>query len=250
MTAPSRKAWLDKFRKRNIRSDDPLAGNLILAALPLQERHRLLPYLEKVELPVGQILHEANQPITFAYFPNSGLISLGVTMKSGVNVEVATTGKEGFVGVPLLLGADTTLYRAVVQIGGNASRIEVTVLRRILPSCPHLELGLRRWLHAHIVEIAQGSACSSVHQIRQRLSRWLLLVSERAQFNLLPITQDALAQILGCRRSSVTAAVRHLRKAHVVSSRRGRLGILNRAALKEAGCECYDAIQRYVPKRY
>lgn len=227
------------------RPSKPPCGNLILASVPASESKRLSPYLQTVPLKSGTILREANERGHFAYFPLRGLVSISVMMRDGQSIEIGTIGREGFVGVPLLLGGETASFRAAVQIEGEASRIGADRLQRLLPACPHLEGDLRFWLQAHICEIAQHAACNSLHPISQRLSRSLLLSYIRTGCDLLPMTHDTLAQMLGCRRSSVTAAARRLQRAHLIDYSRGRIRVLNAAALEQSACECYAAIQRY-----
>ena len=218
-------------------------GNLILDALPEQEFLSLKRHLLLVPLRAGQILHEAYLPVSFAYFPTGGLVSLRVMSRGGSSTEVAMVGDEGFVGIPLLLETEASAFIASVQMSGSAYRIAAPALKPVLNNCPPLQLYLRRWLQAHITEMALSAACSSVHNIRQRLSCWLLLSSARIHRDRLRITQDMLAQILACRRSSVTTAARYLHAAHVIDYKRGSLTILDRPKLERLACERYRTIQ-------
>jgi CRP-like cAMP-binding protein len=251
MAAPTgqRRAVLEAEREGS-RVQKSRAGNLLLAELPEQEYESLKPYLTQCSLTAGQVLHEASCPISFAYFPVDGLVSLRVMTESGAGIEVAMVGREGFVGVPLLLDSNVGTFAPSVQVAGSAYRMEMLSLRRALVSCPHLRFCLHRWLQAHITEMAQCAACNSIHSIRQRLSRWLLLSSARTRSDSLRITQDMLADMLGCRRSSVTAAASYLHERRVVSYRRGLLTILNRTALEKTACECYQTIQAAFLTRY
>lgn len=229
-----------------VRFFDP--GNLILDSLPEQEAECLKPYLAAASLQAGQILHEAYRPISFAYFPTGGLVSLRMTMRNGAGAEVAMVGNEGFVGVPLLLHSAVGAFVAAVQISGSAYRIEASSLKRALSVCPRLHFFLQHWLQAQITEIAQRSACNSTHSVRQRLASWLLLSSARTGCDCLSITHDMLAQMLACRRSSITSAARHLHAAQVIDYKRGSLTILSESALERLACECYRAIQLAQPE--
>jgi len=218
--------------------------NAILAALPPDEYWRVRACLEFIPLKSGAVLWEPNQPITFVYFPNSGMVSLVAVMRDGATVEVGMTGREGFVGTPVIAGTRTAPVGAIVQIAGHGFRMESDLLRKILPQTPQLEQMLHRYANAHAMQVAQAAACNRLHQVPERLSRWLAMSHDRAGSNLLPLTQRFLAQMLGCRRSSVTAAVSALQKARVIGGRRGQLRILNRKELQRRACECYSVMRR------
>jgi CRP-like cAMP-binding protein len=217
--------------------------NIILAALPPQEYSPLRPNLEFTTLKFGHVLWEPNEPIDSVYFPNSGVVSFVAVMRDGASLEVSRTGREGFVGIPVVLGARSTPVRASVQIEGQGFKIRSGLLRRILPQTPQLELMLRRYAHAHVMLLAQGAACNCLHQIPQRLARWLAMTCDRTESELLPLTQEFLAQMLGCRRSSVTAALGPLQSAGVIRCGRGQVQILNRRELERRTCECYRAMR-------
>jgi CRP-like cAMP-binding protein len=248
MVASSDRSGLAVLKESEVRETARLR-NLILASLPPQEYKRLAPHLQIVPLRAGQVLRAAHEAVKFAYFPLSGVISVAMTMQDGSSVEICMIGREGFVGVPVLLGMNTASFAVTVQMDGEAMRIEAEVLRRILPISPRLSARLRRWLQVHISEIAQYAACNSLHSIRQRLSRWLLLSHTRAGCQTLPITHDELAQVLGCRRSSITAAATSLQRAGTINYSRGRIRVVNAAGLVEAACECYESIQHYINQK-
>lgn len=228
---------------QRVRSQTP-AGNAILAKLPPEESRRLRPLLQRVLLKSGDIIYEPQVPIGFVYFPNCGMVSMVAAMSDGATVEVGMTGAEGFVGTAVLLGEETAPVRAIVQIPGDALRIESASLRRVLSSTPRFEQMLRRYAHAHWIQVAQAAACNRLHQVRQRLCRWLLMSRDRAESDLLPLTHEFLAQMLGCRRSSVTAAAGALESAGAIRYRRGQIRIIDRRALEKAACECYGVIRR------
>jgi CRP-like cAMP-binding protein len=218
---------------------------MILAALAAEERSRLRPYLELVPLKTGSVLWEPNQPIGFVYFPTSGMVSLVVVMCNGATVEVGTTGREGFVGTPVVLSArDSPVVRAIVQMDGECFRIESDLLRRILPQVPRLEQMLRRYAHVYAAQVAQAAACNCLHQVLERLTRWLAMSCDRTGSDLLPVTQERLAQMLGCRRSSVTSAVGRLQMAGVIRAGHGQVRILDRKQLERRACECYGTMRK------
>jgi CRP-like cAMP-binding protein len=217
---------------------------MILAVLPQREQTYLRQNLEFVPLKFGDVLWEPNQPIESVYFPTSGMISFVAVTRDGGTAEVGVTGREGFVGTAVVLGAHDAPLRAVVQSDGSALRIEAALLRRILPRTPKLEQMLRRYAHSHAMQVAQAAACNCLHHVPERLARWLAMTYDRTGCDLLPLTQEFLAQMLGCRRSSVTSAVARLQRAGAIRPEHGQVRILDRRQLERRACECYSVMRR------
>jgi CRP-like cAMP-binding protein len=218
--------------------------NMILAALPTQERNHLQQYLSFVLVKPEEVFWQTNQPITSVYFPTSGMVSFVAVMRNGATVEVGVTGREGFVGTPIILDARIASVRAIAQTDGSGFRMGSVLLRQILPQMPQLEQTLRRYAHAQAMQVAQGAACNRLHQVPERLARWLAMSCDRTGSNILPLTHEFLAQMLGCRRSSVTSAIGQLQKSGVIRSEHGRVRILDRERLESRACECYAIMTR------
>jgi CRP-like cAMP-binding protein len=225
-------------------SDDGRIGNFILRSLPRKEISQLLPEMEFVRLKLHQVLHEPGEVIRSGYFLNNGLGSLLTTQSDGKTVEVGLTGNEGFIGLPVIFGFKTSALRVVTQAEGTAYRVEVDTLLRVLPRCPELEKHLQRFSMVLGMQSTQLAACNRLHDVTERLARWLLMSHDRIGGTLLPLTQEFLAQMLGSRRASVTGAAGVLQKAGAIAYSRGSVGILNRAKLEESSCDCYEAIER------
>ena len=238
-----RKSAGRKFRFHQ-RANPHDSENMILAALPPNEFSCLRQHLEFVPLKSGDVLWEPNQPIAFVYFPISGMVSFVAVMRNGASAEVGITGREGFVGAAVVLGARNAQFRAIVQSEGNSFRIESELLRRMLPQTPQLEQMLRRYALAQAMQVAQGAACNCLHQVPERLARWLTMCCDRTDSDVLTLTQEFLGQMLGCRRSSVTSAVGRLQKAGVIRRGHGRIRILDRKQLERRACECYGVMRR------
>lgn len=219
--------------------------NVILLSVPSAEYALLRPHLEHVELPQQLILQEAGQRIDFAYFPNEGLVSLVVLTRDGRSVEIGIVGKEGMIGTPLAVGLRQGPYRAITQISGQALRIKSAALEEILQSAPELRLILNRYVLIQGLQIAQIAACNRLHEIEQRLARWLLMCQDRIDSDLLPITHEFLAQMLGTGRPSVSLAAGILQRAGLIENLRGTVKILNRPQLEESACECYRVIHHF-----
>lgn len=219
--------------------------NFALLSVPEDEFALLKPHLEPVEIPTRRILHEAGERIHFAYFLNDGLASLVVLTKDGRSVEIAIVGREGVVGTPLGVNLHRGPYRVIMQIPGRVLRIKSAALEDILPKTPQFGLILNRYVLIQGLEVAQIAACNRLHEIEQRLARWLLMCQDRVDSALLPITHEFLSQMLGTGRPSISLASGMLQRAGVIENLRGTVKITNRNALEDASCECYQAMQNF-----
>jgi len=218
--------------------------NAILRSLPSKESNSVLAASEFVELPTYTVLNEMSEPIAFAYFIESGLASVLNVMEDGKSVEVGLTGREGFVGLPLLVGFTSSPSRVIMQIDGSGLRISVKDFAAVLSECPALEKSLQRFSQEMGVQATQVAACNRLHEVDERLARWLLMSQDRIDGNIVPLTQEFLAHMLGTRRASVTLAAGMLQKAGLITYSRGEVRIENRKELEDAACECYSAINR------
>ena len=218
--------------------------NKLLAALPDSDYQRLFPYLKLVPLQVQQILYEAAEPITQVYFPDKAMVSIVTTMEDGSTAEVGIVSNEGMVGIPVILGDNTTTTTAFVQISGAAMQINADVLRAEFNRGGAIQSVLLRYVQAVYSELAQGAACNRLHTLEERLARWLLTVSERLESEDFPLTHEFISQMLGVRRSGVTVAASTLSRAGMITYQRGHISILNREDLEATSCECYQVIQK------
>jgi CRP-like cAMP-binding protein len=216
----------------------PLAANRVLAALSDAERRRVLPLLQAVRLRRGAILYQSGDEIGHAYFPTSGLVSIVGMTESGGHLQVAAVDAEGFVGVPLLLHERITPHQAVVHVACDAYRLRAAALLEECRRNPDLHRVALRVTHQHVTQIAQSSLCHRFHTILQRLSRWLLVYARCLQTHSIDLTQDRLAQVLGCPRSTVSTAAVALQDKGYIRLRHGRIRILDRAGLIATACEC------------
>lgn len=218
--------------------------NKILLNLPPAELKQLLPELELVQMKLHLLIYEAGQTIKSGYFVNQGLMSVLAVQPDGKSVEVGLIGPEGFAGVPLLVGYRSSSSRIVTQGDGSAYRWDGQSLRRLIPLCPQLEKQLHRFGQRMAMQTMQIAACNRLHDVEERLARWILMSRDRIPSDTLPLTQEFLAQMLGTRRASVTVAVGTLEKAGLIIGGRGRLTIVNRHKLEQAACDCYGIVQR------
>jgi CRP-like cAMP-binding protein len=220
-------------------------SNKILLSISDSDYSSLRPHLEYVSLPNHLVLHGAGGKLEFAYFPNRGLISLVVVMKDGRTAEAGIVGNEGFTGTLAAVGLSRSPLQGVVQITGDGFRVEVAALQNTLESAPDFQLILSRYAAIRGMQVAQTAACNRLHDIEQRLARWLLMTQDRMDSGSLPITHDFLATMLGTDRPSVSLAAGVLQKKKLIEYTRGAVKIVNRKKLEDSACECYAVIRQY-----
>jgi CRP-like cAMP-binding protein len=222
--------------------------NKILLALPKNERGAVFPKLEFVSLPSCTELAEKGAPTKFGYFVNAGLASVLHIMANKKTIEVGMCGREGFIGLPLTVGFTTSCAHVLMQVAGNAFRIRAKDLVATLRQCRSLAIALLRFSQEMGLQSAQLAACHRQHHVDERLARWLLMSQDRLGRESVLLTQAALSQILGTRRVTVTEALSVLRKAGLITHKRGTVNIEDRRRLEEAACECYETMIRQVRK--
>jgi CRP-like cAMP-binding protein len=219
--------------------------NAILLALPDEEFHLIRPHLQFVTLPHHSSLQEPNRKLEFAYFLNSGMISVVFTDRGGESVEVGVVGNEGFSPVSVAAGITRSPHRAVMQIAGDGFRVNLDALETVLQSSPQFQNLLNRYAAIHGIQVAQTAGCNRLHTLEQRLCRWLLLTQDRVESGLLRITHDFLATMLGTDRPSVSLAAGGLQRKHIIEYSHGAVKILNRKKLEGSACECYEITQQF-----
>lgn len=219
----------------------PLITNHLLQLLSSKERHILLQYCDVVELQFADILCEPNQRYRYLYFPLSGFISLVTTLSGHKPLEMGLIGNEGMLGVTLALGVTTAPMQAVVQGKGTAWRIDLADLQQFLLSSPQLQHVLQQYLFVQLAQLAQSAACAHFHELSPRLARWLLMSHDRAHSSQFYLTHQFLADMLGVRRSGVTVAAGIMQQQQFISYTRGMISVLDRKALQNLACECYQA---------
>jgi len=226
-------------------ADGKTVRNKVLLAMPDEEYKLIRPDLTYVDLPHHLSLHEPTQNIEFVYFPNRGMVSQVVVTKDGRTVEVGVVGNEGYVGAGLAAGLNRSSVREVIQIAGDGFRMMGNALQRILRSAPQLQVILNRHTGLQGMQVAQTAACNRLHDIQQRLSRWLLMTQDRVGSACLPITHDFIATMMGTDRSTVSLVASVLQKEGIIDYVRGAVKILNRRKLEKSACECYGVIQQF-----
>jgi CRP-like cAMP-binding protein len=218
--------------------------NKILGALLRTEYRRLVGRMEHVELNRGATLYRANQSIEHVYFPEDAVIAMVDTMANGRTVEVGIIGIEGLVGINMFLGGLTTPDKAVVQIPGRALRMKSREFRKEVRFGSPLQRLLLRYTQAFVAVISQSVACCEHHSLEQRLARWMLMMHDYTRPHEFLMSHQAIAAMLGTRRSGVSTVAATFRKLGLISYRRGRIMVLDKRGLELKSCECYRFIMR------
>jgi len=218
--------------------------NHLLAALPTAEFERLAAHLERVPMPLGEVLYEPGGQMQHAYFPTTAIVSLHYVMESGASAETAGVGNEGVVGISLFMGGDSTPSSAVVQTAGHGYRLESRLLKQEFNRGGLLQRLLLRYTQALITQMSQTAACNRHHSVEQQLCRWLLMTLDRIPSHELIMTQELVASMLGVRREGITETAGMLQRAGVIRYRRGHIAVLQRSGLEARVCECYAVVKK------
>jgi CRP-like cAMP-binding protein len=222
--------------------------NQILAALPAEDFARIAPFLNRVAMPVGELLYEPGSILRSVYFPTTAVVSLHYVLESGASAESAGVGFEGLVGVSLFMGGETTPSSAAVQIAGHGYSLDAALLKREFGRSGAVQILLLRYTQALIAQMTQTAACNRHHSVEQQICRWLLMTLDRVPCGEIVVTQEMIAGVLGVRRESVTEVAGALQRAGVIRYRRGHISVLERAGLISSVCECYSVVKRQMQR--
>lgn len=224
--------------------------NRILAAVPLNHYARLVEHLKPVDLAAGQVICEAGEALDFVYFPTTCTASLVSHTADGGSSELAMTGRDGMVGVSLVLGSGSMNHRAVVQCAGQAYKMPVDVFQTELTRCRELQQLALCYVQSLITQMAQSIVCIGHHSVSERLCYWLLFNQDALLSDQLNVTHETIANMLGVRRESITQALGKLQSAGLVASGRGRINILDRDGLTDCVCECFSLVTAETRRLY
>ena len=220
-------------------SQSPHSTNLLLASLPPENMAALVPHLRVVQLPQETVLFEAGDTIKAIYFPHTGIVSIVVDLASGETIETAMIGRDSLVGGSAALDDDIALNRAVVQVAGVASVVDVGTFRGLAQQSHTFHATLARHRQFILAQAQQSAACNAAHTLEARLSRWLLRCRDLLGSDEIHLTQEFLAEMLGARRTSVTLVASALKQAGFIRYRRGHISVIDVEGLRDSACECY-----------
>ncbi|TNC49590.1 Crp/Fnr family transcriptional regulator [Rubellimicrobium rubrum] len=248
-------AWVGQAAQARRVVDGAAPANRLLAGLREQDFALLAPHLTPVALGRGQVVFKEGDDVSFCHFPCEGtMISLVVALPDGALAETATVGCEGAIGGIVSLGHKPAFARAVVQIGGSALRIASEQLEELKSHSPTLRDAFARYADCMIAQVLQSVACNVLHSLEPRFCRWLLTAQDRVGQRQIPLTQESLAEMLGVQRSTVNGAAISLQSRGLISYSRGRITVIDRAALEATACACHNAVvehfERVLPGVY
>lgn len=223
--------------------------NSILSTLTAAELESIAPHLEPVRLDYAEVLFECSDTLEYAYFPVTSVASLLCCLEDGSCVEIAMVGKEGIIGISVVLGNNAkSLTQAIIKVEGLAYRISVRELKNILARSGGRRAGtinkfLLRYAQSLFVQISQTTACNRRHALEKQVCTWLLSCFDRGNPSNLPITHELIAYILGVRRESITTIAKKIQDLGMISYSRGQIQLLCREKLEAHACECYSIVK-------
>jgi CRP-like cAMP-binding protein len=224
-------------------STAPVGVNGILNRLSAKTLALLEPHLHSVKLAQGTILHEAGEAITFIYFPLSGMVSMLAVLKSGEAIEAGVIGREGYVGGYVGARGWRPFGHAVMQMAGDALRINVKNFKMAYDASDELRTLVNGYQSVLYFQAQQTAACQALHQVEARLCRWMLQAQDAVGGDVLNLTQEFLSHMIGVRRTSVSGAANSLQEKGLIAYKRGVIRIVDRRGLEKYSCECYGAVR-------
>lgn len=222
--------------------------NRLLASLKAEDFSLLARHFREIPIEQGQFVQERGERVDAVYFPQSGMISLIVEMPEDRTIEIGTVGSEGAVGLTAGLGSRVGSVTALVQVTGNALCISASRFRTAASQSQPLRDMIIRYTELQMGQIEQTAACNALHEVPARLCRWLLQTSDKINDNTIPFTREFLGNMLGVQRGTITVAAAKFEAAGLIETRRGRIKLLNKKALKKEACSCYEFINRHIDR--
>jgi CRP-like cAMP-binding protein len=219
--------------------------NLLLRLLAPADLKLLTPHLRSAHFEQQHVLFEAEEKIDHVYFPTSAVVSLVITLSTGEIIEAAMVGMDGVVGASAALDGKISLSRGIIQLGGEIIVCDIDALKSVALQSPKLLALLVRHEQTVYAQAQQSAACFATHQVEARLCRWLLRARDLSASDHLPFTQEYLAEMLGVRRTSVTAVAHTLQAAGLIKYARGKIQIVNAEGLQDTACECYGSVKAH-----
>lgn len=216
--------------------------NKILTGLREADFARFMPLLQPVSFSAGERLSEAGETARFIYFPESCVLSCQADMQDGKSAEIGMIGFEGMAGIPALVGSNGTAHSLTVSFAGSALRVSTDDFKRDIMCGDGIQQSLLAYAGEYITQLSQRSACAVFHTVEQRFAVWLLLLTDRIEDDVIPITQEQIAEHLGVRRAGVTVVAGAMQAAGAITYRRGSLHVIDRRIIEAMACECYGAL--------
>jgi len=224
-------------------TDQEARGNRLLGAMSAESRARIEPHLEPIALKLGDVVCEAGGLLKHAYFPQGVVLSLLTVLENGAAIETANIGREGAFGLFAAMYSRVSFNRCLVQFEGGMARCPIDLLQSEFEHSEHVRNLFVSYSETLLSQVQQTVACNALHSTEEKMGRWLLMMHDRANGEALPYTHEFLSHMLGANRKSVTLAAQSLQSAGLISYRRGKIQVVNRAGLEQASCECYAIVR-------
>src|SRR6202163_1028040 len=218
-------------------------GNRLLGALEPFSRKRIEPHLEPVRLKLGAVVCDAGGLLKHAYFPEGAVLSLLTVLENGAAIETANIGREGAFGLFAAMYSRVSFNRCLVQLEGGMVRCPIQLLQSEFERSEHVRDLFVSYSETLLSQVQQTVACNAMHSTEEKMCRWLLMMHDRAEGEVLTYTHEFLSHMLGANRKSVTLAALSMQAAGLISYRRGKIRILDRPGLERASCECYAVVR-------
>jgi CRP-like cAMP-binding protein len=218
--------------------------NRILDGLPGKELARIKKGLTEIDAAIRDQIYEPNKPFKYVYFPETAIASVVNVMEDGIEIEVATIGYEGMVGLPVFLGTNQSPASSFWQVPGRAFRLDAAFLEKEKRSGGPLATALGLYTQGFFAQFAQSATCNRLHNLKQRCARWLLMTHDRVPGDDFPLKQEFLAQMLGVRRAGISEVAGRLQRKGLIIYSRGWLSVIDRKGLEGVSCECYRVVAR------
>ena len=225
-------------------------SNILIEALPPASKRKLLESLKRVTVPIRTSLYEPGETPKYAHFLTSGIASIVTSMSNGDTTEVGTIGREGVPQATHLLGTAPAPTRCFMQISGTALRMEFRAFEQLFNDDEHIRRIALVYAQYQSLLLSQLAGCNRLHGVEDRLARWLLMVQDRTAANLLKLTQEFLAQMIGSQRTTVSAVAGALQARGLIDYSRGNVRVLDRTGLENAACECYPITRQLLVSLY
>ncbi len=219
--------------------DKALVRNRLLRAMDDADFARLSSHLVPLRTEKSFVLFERNEVTRDVWFLEDGIGSIVTTSPEGLMSENGLFGRDGFAPVSIVMGSDRCSHRGLIQVAGDAWRVPVEVFGAALAESENLRKLMLRFAHALSVQTAYTALSNAVHQIDERLARWLLMTHDRVNGDELPLTHDFMAIMLGVRRPSVTTALHTLEGNGFIRAERGCVVLRDRGALEDFAGDSY-----------
>lgn len=224
--------------------------NRILKNLPPDVSERLSPHLEYIDAPTDMKIYESYERISHVYFPINSVASIVASTETGQMAEVGVVGNEGAVGIDVAMGTDRSPHKSMIQIAGPIQRIDAQAFTEEFRRFGIFHDRILAFVQKLYAQIGQTTLCNRLHHVEERLPRWLLMCHDRIAGDVLPLTQEFIALMLGTSRVSVTRAAIDLQDIGYIRYVRGRITILDRPGLEDGACECYKIVKREYDREY